>query len=167
MRFLAVIAVVLLASAAASASTGPQTESETAAARAAALIRQIHLAPTSERRASLASELPSLAERIEPRDAGGALVDGLAGLLDDRESWVQMWAATALAALGPPARRTVPLLKAAAERKFRERYGDHPALIAETGIHAHWVIVDAAIQLEYPELEQKDRLGLSFGYIPE
>jgi hypothetical protein len=166
MRFLAVIAVVLLASAAASASTGPQTESETAAARAAALIRQIHLAPTSERRASLASEL-RLAERIEPRDAGGALVDGLAGLLDDRESWVQMWAATALAALGPPARRTVPLLKAAAERKFRERYGDHPALIAGTGIHAHWVIVDAAIQLEYPELEQKDRLGLSFGYIPE
>jgi hypothetical protein len=162
-RSLALLALALPAAAA----TGPESDSETAAARATVLIGQIPTVPDEGARADMVCQLPRLAGRIDQADLGAHIIDGLVGLLADSSDWVVMCAANALVAIGSPAQRALPAIEEAGKRAFKEEYPDNPAVIVETGFHTWHILAMAAAQLKTPGIETGDAVRNSFVYMVE
>lgn len=162
-RLLLLLFLCLAIAIPASASTGPETDSEVAAAKAAFLIRQIPTTPNGRDRADLACQLPHLAKRIGAPDLDARLIDDLVAQLRDPDHWVQMCAASALVAIGLPAQRAVPAVEKAAETAHREEYGDDYATDG-TGIHAWMALAMAAAQLEAPGIAPINAMERAFQY---
>jgi hypothetical protein len=112
-RLAAVLLAVVAVAAMSSAAHSQAADREKITSAIATQIGTIDKEPSAELRKDLAFKLSDLVKELNPTDADVKVIDGLAGLLRDRDDSVRYWAAVSLGYLGQAAQRAAPALMTA------------------------------------------------------